>query len=70
MEAEDTDLVAMGGTGFDLAAEYSDLGATAELVAEFAVFVGEGSDFNFVAEGTEIVADGTNVGAEGIVLLQ
>ena len=33
--AEGTDIVAVGATGFDLAAEHSDLGATAELEAGF-----------------------------------
>ena len=65
MKAEGTDFVAVVATGFDCVAEHSDLGATAELEAEFAGSVVEGYDFDFVAEDTDIVADGTNVVAEG-----
>ena len=53
-----SDFVAIGATGSDLAAEHSDLGATAELEAGFAGSVGEGSVLDFVAGGTDIFALG------------
>ena len=58
LDGRGSDFVAIGATGSDLAAEQSDLGATAEFEAGFAGSVGEGSVLDFVAGGTDIVALG------------
>ena len=35
------------------------------MVAEFAGSIGEGSDFDFVVEGTDVVAEGSDFFAQG-----